>query len=77
MIENIIINIVLSKLDLKQIESQKSLTMPPNMTNHYYKQRGVEFGGDGDGGDGGGDGDSTSWRMRSDYGGGYEFCGFF
>ena len=36
----------------------------------------MEFGGDGDGGDGGDDGDSTSWRMRSDYGGGCEFRGF-
>ena len=60
MIEYIIINIVLYKLDLKWIESQKSLTMPPNMMNHYYKQRGMEYGGDGDGGDGGDDGDSTS-----------------
>ena len=31
--------------------------------------------GDGDVGDG--DGDSTSWRMRSNYGRGYELCGFF
>ena len=37
----------------------------------------MEYGGDGDGGDGDGDGDSTSWWMRSDYGGGYDFCGFF
>ena len=69
--------IVLFKLDLKQIESQKSLTMPPNMMNHYYKQRGMEFGGDGGGGDGDDDGDNTSWWMRSDYGGGCEFRGFF
>ena len=36
----------------------------------------MEIGGDGDGSEGGGDGDSTSWRMRSDYGGGCEFRGF-
>ena len=64
MIEYIIINIVLNKLGLKQIESQKSLTMPPNMMNHYYKQRGEMDEGDGDGDDDGadvgGDEDATS-----------------
>ena len=40
----------------------------------------MEYGGDGDGGDGGdgdGDGENTSWWMRSDYGSGCEFRGFF
>ena len=37
----------------------------------------MEFGGDGDGDDGGDDGDSTSFWMRSDYGGDCEFRGFF
>ena len=37
----------------------------------------MEYGGEGDGGDGDGDGDNTSWWMRSDYGGGCEFRGFF
>ena len=37
----------------------------------------MQFGGDGDGGDDDDDdGDNTSWWMRSDYGGGCEFCGF-
>ena len=35
----------------------------------------MEFGGDG--GDDDDDGDNTSWWMRSDYGGGCEFHGFF
>ena len=34
------------------------------------------YRGDDDGSDGDGDGDNTSWLMRSDYGGGCEFCGF-
>ena len=34
----------------------------------------MEFRVDGDGGD---DGDNTSWWMRSDYGRGFEFRGFF
>ena len=40
----------------------------------------MEYGGDGDGGGGDDDdddGDSTSWWMRSDYGGGCEFHAFF